>query len=256
LVNEFVRKEFIQHSLKYAIRFMAATESTTSSKISGNTKSSPVASTLSSLSASKSWNLSTITRGDSSAIVELSALSQLPPKISQPLLCIASITSLEHAISLIEAENNKLLVAYHFGTPQAGKYLAQFVPSDVSFINHVPFSLLLGPAAPASHPIICISRYSVEMFSRLKPAYITPPAAQAALSNALSDENGRKASAELLGAATMEIKEKKRQESIAIGYFEQGIFIGLGVYGIPILTCLGATVFFGLRAGLRRWVFA
>jgi aldehyde dehydrogenase (NAD+) len=232
---------------------MAANESSPSSKTSSNTKSSPITSTLSSLSSSKSWNLSTITRGDSSAIVELSALSVLPPKIQQSLLCIASITSLEHAISLVEAEDNKLLAAYYFGTPQAGKYLAQFIPADASFVNHVPTPLLLGPSAPAFHPMVQGSRYTVDMLTRPAPAFIVPLEAQAVLSKTLGDES--KAAAELLGAATQEIQEKKRKESIAIGYFEQGIFIGLGVYGLPILTCVWATLFFGVRAGLRRWVF-
>ena len=72
---------------------------------------------------------------------------------------------------------------------------------------------------------------------------------------ALMGKDTTKAAAELLMEATQEIKENKRAESIAIGYFEQGIFIGLGVYGVPLLTCIGATLFFGIRAGLRRWAF-
>lgn len=75
------------------------------------------------------------------------------------------------------------------------------------------------------------------------------------MSKVLSGKESKKAATELLSKASQEIKEKKRAESIAIGYFEQGIFVGLGVYGIPILTCIGATLFFGVRAGLRRWAF-
>jgi len=259
-VNEFVRRDFLEHVLKHAIRFMAASGEGTSSKspISSShssEKSSPITSTLNYLTTSKSWSLTTITRGDAGAILELTSLSSLPPKLTKPLFCISTITSLEHAISLVEKEDEKLLTAYHFGTPAAGKYLAQFIPSDASFINHIPYRVLLGPAAPPFRAIDISSRYSVNHFSRAVPAFITPPSSQMSLTKVFNSTDQRKAVAELLGSATQEIKEPKRKESIAIGYFEQGILIGLGVYGIPILTCIGATVFFGVRAGLRRWVF-
>jgi aldehyde dehydrogenase (NAD+) len=261
LVNEFVRKEFLECVLKNAIRFMAvsgdiANGSTPSKHTSpSSNKTSPINSALNSLTENKSWNFNTITRGDTGAIIELTHPTALPPKLSQPLFCIASITSLEHAISLVEADTEPPLAGYHFSTPQAGKYLAQFIPASASFINHIPYTIILGPAAPDFHPLTVSARYSTSQFSRAAPAFITPPSSQPYLSKALISKDQRKAAAELLSTATQEIKEKKRKESIAIGYFEQGIFIGLGVYGIPLLTCVGATLFFGVRAGLRRWVF-
>jgi hypothetical protein len=221
-------------------------------------KSSRVAETLQRLTDSKSWKLNVITQGDNGAIVELSNLSSLPAKSQQPVFNVSAITSLEHAISLVEEDldpQESLLAAYHFGTPSTGKYLSQFVNANASFTNNIPFRLLLGPAAPSCQPINVEKRYITQNFTRFSPAYIVAPASQAAMSKVLSGKDSKKAATELLGRATQEIKEKKRAESIAIGYFEQGIFIGLGVYGIPILTCIGATLFFGVRAGLRRWAF-
>jgi hypothetical protein len=261
LVNEFIKKEFLEHVLRHALRFLAGSTGISNGTTNAREqkKSSRVAETLQRLTDSKSWKLNTITQGDNGAVVELSNLASLPPKSQQPVFSISAITSLEHAISLIEEDldaQQSLLAAYHFGTPSTGKYLSQFVNADASFTNTIPFRLLLGPAAPSCQPVDVEKRYPSQHFTRISPAYTTPPASQATMSKVLSaGKDARKAAMELLGKATQEIKEKKRAESIAIGYFEQGIFIGLGVYGIPLLTCIAATLFFGVRAGLRRWAF-
>lgn len=259
-VNEFIKKQFSEHVLKHSIRFFTnsngiANGSSTAREFK---KTSRVAEALHALSDSKTWKLHIITQGDNGAIVELSNLSALPPKSKQPVFNISPITSLEHAISLIDEDLDMpytLLAAYHFGTPSTGKYLSQFVNADASFVNHIPFRLLVGPSAPSFHPIDVEKRYIAEHFTRVSPAYILPPVSQAAMSKLDASKDSRRAAAELLAKATEEIKEKKRAEWIAIGYFEQGIFIGLGLYGIPLVACIGASVFFGVRAGLRRWAF-
>lgn len=262
LVNEFAKKEFVEHVLKHSIRFLANSGDIAngSSKVQDQKKTSSTASTLKSLKDSKSWRFNTITQGDAGAIVELSDLSTLPPKSNQPVFTLSAITSLEHAISLIDEEldtQEALLAAYHFGTPSTGKYLSQFINADVSFINHIPFRLLLGPPAPAHHPIDLEKRYNTLQFTRPSPAYITPPSLTPGLplATAVAGKESRKAAAELLAQATQEITEKKRAEWIAIGYFEQGILIGLSLVGIPLLTGVGVSLFYAVRAGLRRWAF-
>jgi aldehyde dehydrogenase (NAD+) len=260
LVNEFIKTEFLEHVLKYSIRFLAGSSGLSKGSTTSREQNKPprVAESFQTLSDSKSWKLKVITQGENGAIVELANLSSLPSKTYQPIFCVSSITSLEHAISLVDEDlytQDTLQAAYHFGTPSTGKYLSQFIHADVSFVNHIPFRLLLGPAAPSFQPIDIGKRYTAAHFTRILPAYITPPASQVALSMALMGKDTRKAAAELLMEATQEIRENKRADSIAIGYFEQGIFIGLGVYGVPLLTCIGATLFFGIRAGLRKWGF-
>jgi aldehyde dehydrogenase (NAD+) len=261
LVNEFVKREFLEQTLKYAIPFLTGSEGIDSNEKSrpqtrSSQKSSRVAEMLKKAEDSKAWKLNIITQGSNGAVVELGSLSALPPKASQPLFAVAAVTSLEHAISLIDEDSQDesgLLAAYHFGTPSAGKYLSQFIKADVSLVNHVDYRLLVGPAAPSSYTIDLDNRYSTEQFTRAVPAYVTT--VQTSVSKIFVGKESRKAAAALLANATQEIKEKKRAEWIAIGFFEQGILIGLGLYGIPILTCVGASLFFGVRAGLQRWVF-
>ena len=259
-VNEFVKEDFLEHVLKHSIRFLTGSNGALndSSITRGPKKSSPIAESFQVLSDSKKWRLNIVTQGDNGAILELSNPCALPPKSSQPMFCISSMTSLEHAISIIDEDSepqDTLLAAYHFGTSQAGKYLSQFINADASFVNHVPFRLLLGPAAPSFHPIDVEMRYTTRQFTRSSLAFIIAPSAQTDISDVLTSNGARKAAAQLLSKATQEIREKKRPECIAIGNFEQGILVGLGVYGIPLATCVGASLFFGVRAGLRRWVF-
>jgi aldehyde dehydrogenase (NAD+) len=261
LVNEFVKKEFLEHALKQSIRYLSGSDEITangspnSPRQTAQKPASGIADAFKTLQDSRSWRLSVVTKGDNGAVVEMSNLSTLPPKVTQPLFCISAITSLEHAISLVDDDSQTLLAAYHFGVPSSGKYLSQFINADVSFVNHVPYRILLGPAAPSFRHIDIEKRYNTQNFTRASPAYIVPSPAQVSMQKVVVGKDAKKVAADQLARASQEIKEKSRAESIAIGYFEQGIFIGLGVYGIPLLTCIGASVFFGVRAGLRRWVF-
>ncbi|KAH8726891.1 Aldehyde/histidinol dehydrogenase [Phaeosphaeriaceae sp. PMI808] len=264
LVNEFIKKDFLELVLRNSIQYLSgsgdviANGSPKSPTLAAQKNTSRVAETFKTIKDSKAWKINVITQGDNGAIVELTNLSELSSKITQPLFCISSITSLEHAINLVDEDlepGNTLLAAYHYGTPSAGKYLAQFINADASFVNHVPYSLILGPAGPSFQPINIEQRYTTQYFTRASPAYITVPSSQYVLAKVIAGKDSRKAAVDLLAKASQEIKETKRATSIAIGYFEQGIFIGLGVYGIPLLTCIGASLFFGVRTGLRRWVY-
>ncbi|KAF1354464.1 ALDH-like protein [Lizonia empirigonia] len=240
-VNEYVKKEFLECVLKYAIPYLASSEevlsngSPRSPTLGAQKKGSRTVESLKFLESSNSWRPNVVTQGSNGAIVDLSNLSSLPLKASQPIFAVSAITSLEHAISLIDEDaesSTGLLAGCYFGTPSAGKYLSQFIKADVSLVNHIPYPLLLGPAAPAHH--------NVDIDALHKSAV-------------LGGKGSRQASTNLLANAAQEIKEKKRAEWIAIGYFEQGILIGLGLYGVPLLACVGTGLVFGVRAGLRRF---
>lgn len=262
-VNEYVKKEFLEQVLKFTIPHLASSDEVVpngspKSSTLGGQKGFRTSEALKSLESSKSWRSNVVTQGSNGAIVDLSDVSAVPAKAGQPILAVSAITSLEHAISLIDEDADSasgLLAGYYFGTPSAGKYLSQFIRADVSLVNHIPYRLLLGPAAPAFHTVDIDARYTKAQFTDASPAFAVPANSHAALVKVLSGKESRKAAAEALTKATQEIKEKKRAEWIAIGYFEQGIIIGLGLYGVPLLTCIGAGLYFGARAGLKRFSF-
>lgn len=258
LINEFAKRDFLEQVLRHAIRFLASTSSTLDRK-PGQSKgaSSPTGPNslldMRTIGANKHWQHSIITQGDKGAVIELIGASPghapLPPKYEAPIFFVSSISSLDHAIDLItNGANDRLLAAYHFAAPPHAKYLSQFISADVSFANHIPSSLLLGPAAPSHVRIDLEKRYIKDHFVKVAPVSITPAQSRVPL----IDRSSRAASKSLEEAA-QEIKTPRRAEWIALGFFEQGILIGLTVYGVPLLTCVGATVFFGVRAGLSKW---
>ena len=74
---------------------------------------------------------------------EYRSTSLLKTKISEPVLLVHSVKSLDDAIDFINnGDSNELLAAYHFGENAQCKYLSQFVASQVSYINHIPAELL------------------------------------------------------------------------------------------------------------------
>jgi aldehyde dehydrogenase (NAD+) len=199
-----------------------------------------------------------ITKGDTGAVIELvdktNKITALPPKISEAIFAVLAITSPDHAIDLIASatQSSRILASYVFAAPEHAKYLTQYISADASFVNHVPARLLLGPAAPQHVSLDVNQRYTVEHFTRAAPVFVSKPAGNDTAKNAL-DGNSKVISV-LMKEAVAEIKEKKRPDWIAHGFFEQGIFIGLGVYGIPLVICIGAGLFYAVRFGVRRFM--
>jgi aldehyde dehydrogenase (NAD+) len=240
LVNEFVKKEFTELVLQQSIRFLTTSSASIHEK--KNTKRLEEA-------TDKNWKMKVITQGASGSVVELIGQSDirnpLPAKQTSPVFAITAFTSLDHAIDLVSASAARpVLAAYHFAAPAHASYLSQFIAAETTFVNHVPNQISLGPAAPAFQPFELKKRYTIEHFSRVLPAFVST-------SNDRLGFEGEKGVTKLLKNASQEIQEKKRPEWIAHGFFEQGIFIGLGVYGIPLLTCLGTGLFYGVRTGVR-----
>lgn len=187
---------------------------------------------------------------------------------TSPVLAVVSITSLEHAISIIDSlrapdvepereqgaeytsqpQPPPLVAAYYFGTPDVGRYLSTSITASVSFVNHIPPPLLLGPLAPVGKVVDVQMRYTTTHLSTPAPVFINPGPS----SSTLLQVSGAEADA-LLADAERELREEKRPEGIGRGFFEQGIVIGLGVYGVPLLAVVGGAVVWGVRSGWRRW---
>ncbi|CAI6306225.1 unnamed protein product [Periconia digitata] len=257
LVNEFVEREFLNLVTEHSKQYLFATvfsEEYDDQIQSDYTYAGPhMVDTMVAIEKDKIWNMSGCAHGWNGHIGILSTssktLAPLPPKISAPIFASFPITSLDHAVDLAALDSDdQLLAAYHFAAPAHTKYLSQFIKARISFANYVPTSLLVGPAAPVGHSVDQTTRYTKDQFIRHSPVFVAGSKSHSGLDSTASKEVDK-----LLADAAMEIKAKKRAEWKSLGFFEQGILIGLGVYGVPILTCLGASVYFGVRAGMRRW---
>ncbi|KAF1971862.1 ALDH-like protein [Bimuria novae-zelandiae CBS 107.79] len=256
-VNEFVKTAFVEKVVGHALRYLA---STTSAVVNGTPEPSQTnhfrnkitSTSLTSLESNKDWDTRIITQGYAGAIIELTNKHTthvpLPPRSNAPVLAISAISSLDHAIDLVANDpGDRLSAAYHFAAAAHANYLSLFIHAQATFINHIPAGLLLGPAAPLFHVINVEKRYVKEHFVRAAPVIVNSGATKGLVHLSSRD------AMQLLDDANKEIKEARRAEWIAIGFFEQGILLGLGMYGLPLLSFLGASIFFGVRAGLRRW---
>ncbi|KAF2648386.1 ALDH-like protein [Lophiostoma macrostomum CBS 122681] len=142
-----------------------------------------------------------------------------------------------------------LLASYIFAAPKSAKYLSQFVPSQASFVNHVPHELLVGPATPRHTPVDRSLRYPINLFSISHAEYAT-----ATMSDAVHEIIRNTDShylVKLFKEVAVPLKpQTPRSGGGQIGFFEQGIYIGLGMFGVPTILAIGALGFFGVRFAL------
>nr|OQO17170.1 hypothetical protein B0A51_15374 [Rachicladosporium sp. CCFEE 5018] len=254
IVNEFVKKPFFEAAARHINAYSDAGPSrrATASKQTEACPSSKV-----------------VASGDAGLVVDISSRSSplLQSKISEPALLIIATTSLEDAIDYLTSSLSKsqssvsettYLASYIFANPPTAKYLSQFIPSSASFINHIPSDLLIGPAAPyfPQQPLDVTRRYTPEMFSVCSPEIVqtSPPAAKAAFA-LFGESSGQVQGKEALSAkqlAELAVRPLKPTgqplQHAKIGFFEQGILIGLGTAATPILLTLGTGLYFGVRA--------
>jgi hypothetical protein len=139
-----------------------------------------------------------------------------------------------------------LLAAYVFGATDTCKYVAQFIASRSAFVNHIPLDLLVGPAAPLGIPTSPAMRYPVTAFSTPRPAYSNMSTVALELESVLSEKNSQ-----VLARKKPQLLKKlqfpsDRPIKHMIGFFEQGILVGLGTVAAPILLALGTAGYLGI----------
>ncbi|KAI0471638.1 Aldehyde/histidinol dehydrogenase [Xylariaceae sp. FL0804] len=187
-------------------------------------------------------------------------------KISGRYLPITTCSGLVDAVFNQQSEL-PLLAGYFFGDAAATKYMAQHLPCHVACVNRVPAQLLVGPAAPTAHDPAFEYRYSAAMFSALRPQYVEPPPASAAFARAAhlllieggGEEKkgagavGNKTTTAARALATAPLRPTGQPSNWGIGFFEQGILLGLGVALSVILPVAGYTTWL---VGRKGWQLA
>jgi hypothetical protein len=219
LVNEFVKQDFLQAVVDESRKLSSA------ARIYGDAKGKPssasrVSSSLETLKKADS-SLQTIIQESNAVVLELPTrrAELLQVKTEAPILAVHAIKSLDDAIDFISTgDSAPALAAYHFGNPQVGKYLAQFVDARVSFVNHIPRELLVGPAHPASHTVEPSTRYTVDMFTLPRPAFIQPTTTSTELAGIMAAANASTAQ-KFLEQALSPLKAMKRKPGGGVGMF-------------------------------------
>lgn len=184
LVNEFVKQDFLDAVVDESRKLGSSTSPTAEA----NVKSSVAGEKIQALKKIDSA-LHIIVQEAKTTVVELTTRrsEMLETKIEAPVLTVHAVKSLDDAIDFTGSANSgPALAAYHFGNAQVGKYLAQFVDARVSLVNHIPRAILVGPAHPAGHFSDPVVRYTADMFSFARPAFIQAATISSHLAAALS----------------------------------------------------------------------
>lgn len=214
LVNEFVKQAFLQAVADECREGSTGTRSR-EGKASGANKLDEQLQALKKVDP----RLQIVVQEAKAAIAELSAreAQALSTKDEASIMKVIPIRSLDDAIDLIgNTSTGAALAAYHFGTPAVGKYLAQFIDARASFINHVPRSLLVGPAYPATHALELSARYTPDMFSWARPGFANVQPSSASLAAQL-EASDSVAVQKVLKQALAPLKAMKRKPGGGVG---------------------------------------
>ncbi|KAH0345426.1 aldehyde dehydrogenase PutA, partial [Aureobasidium melanogenum] len=166
--------------------------------------------------------------------------------------CGASIIFQSHlgTIVLVTNSDRTLLACYHFGALEAAKYTTQYIDSHLSFVNHIPIELLVGPVAPLDFHASATHRYRPEMFSVPKADYASETQSSRRLAEAVRSED--RAWAEFYQEQTTTVLGPTGQKAgKVVGFFDQGFITGIVVFWVPVIVSVALGSAYGLRAGIR-----
>ncbi|KAF7891123.1 uncharacterized protein EAF02_001448 [Botrytis sinoallii] len=240
IVNEFVKSDFIEACTRHASKFFSSNSSTQSRQNDGISATKKHSGKLK--TKSKSQLLDPITLFLASTITEM--------KISGCNLLIMGTTSLLDAI-MTQKSKSPLLALYIFSDLSTAKFLAQHFNASTSYVNHIPLHLLVGPAAPSTPlPIPAFHKYSVEIFSSSCPQYTALPPEDFLLLNKVlaGGSEGHELLKKTRESAVKALPETGQAPGHAIGFFEQGILLGGGLFLSVVVPTLGYVSWVGGRS--------
>ncbi|KAK3359951.1 Aldehyde/histidinol dehydrogenase [Lasiosphaeria hispida] len=169
LVNEFVKKPFLEACSRYATAAFASDSEGRWAR--GRADNEEEIQRL----VNEGEEKKEVTSFGSRGFKLIDVLDKNTPLIKQKItgcyLPIATTYSLVDAAFTQEFEN-PLLAGYFFANSTSAKYLSQHLPCHISCINHIPAQLLVGPAAPIAHDPDFLYRYNRDMFSVSRPQFV------------------------------------------------------------------------------------
>ncbi|KAJ5595734.1 hypothetical protein N7450_002192 [Penicillium hetheringtonii] len=232
LVNEFAMKPFIEAVIQHSSRYLAGEN--------GEARQQQISSRRSALldSIHKERSARVLVSGSNWGVVEVQNRKSplLKKKIEEKLLVVHPVTSLDDAIDM--NFNETFTATYAFAEPASAKYLTQFIDADISWVNHVPSHMLVGPALPRNTLYSHDTRYSREVFQIPRPQLINAPAKAYATQKILANENTLKSDA-LWREAISPLSSMKQRAGFKIGFFEQGILTGVSLTLMSLIGVVG-----------------
>ncbi|CAG8946442.1 unnamed protein product [Penicillium salamii] len=232
LVHEFAMKPFVEAVITHASKYLAG-ENGEGRSLS---RKSVLLETI-----QKDRTSRVLVSGSNWGVVEVQdrKSSLLRKKIDEKVLLVHSVTSLDDAI---DTNTETLAATYAFAAPSSAKYLTQFIDAHISWVNHVPSHMLVGPAIPKDTPL-SQTRYTKSQFEVPRPQILKP------VPNSTDIVLGNTAKADKLWReAIAPLPSTKQRPGFKIGFFEQGIITGG-------LITLGSLIATASTLGYYTWTF-
>ncbi|PLB46156.1 ALDH-like protein [Aspergillus steynii IBT 23096] len=236
LVNEFVMKEFIEAVIQQSGRYLAPETA------ARNPRGRPAGASVLDL-AFKEKGARVVVSGSGWGVVDvLDRESALLQKMNEKVLLVHSVTSLDDAIDFGNSMT-PLAATYAFAAPSSAKYLTQFIDAHISWINHVPTDMLIGPQIPTNTPFPSQTRYSTDLLQLPRPQIAQETRKAAIVRAALSSSPE---SATVWNAALAPLPGTGQRAGRKIGFFEQGIITGGVITLFSVVVSLGTLGYYAL----------
>ncbi|GFF89033.1 aldehyde dehydrogenase family 3 member B1 [Aspergillus udagawae] len=249
LVNEFAMKRFVEAAIQQASRYLAGPNGETRQGASNPRRFGPSASLLD--AAHKDAGARVLVSGSGWGVVEVHDRNSplLTKKVQEKVLILHPVTSLDDAIDVSNSRGT-LAATYAFGSPSAAKYITQFIDASISWINHVPFDMLIGPAYPINTGPSTATRYTPALFQVPRPQFVAETN-NSALVKCILDPSGATKSGNAWREALTALPSTGQRPGWRIGFFEQGIITG-GVITLATLVAAVSTVGWYTFSYVRR----
>ncbi|KAL1305027.1 hypothetical protein AAFC00_003926 [Neodothiora populina] len=257
LVNEFIKEDFLQTLVKkYSHLDQDPMPGYQKSEKSGS-KDTKLEKSIADLQ--RNGNVKLVNQAARGAILDIKnrGSQTFLKKIRAPCMVVHGFKSLDDAIDVLNSDGQENLAAYHWGSAGQCRYLSQFISARVTFVNHIPADLLVGPAFPDNAMIDASVRFPTSLFSKPTPAFVTQSTRATVVADALmapSTSERRLLLERLRDEAMKELPDYKRKQKsrAAFGFFEQAMLINLGLVLLSTVTVVSGGVYGFKHGWLRR----
>ncbi|KAL4957216.1 aldehyde dehydrogenase PutA [Aspergillus filifer] len=261
LVHEFALKGLVEAIILHSSKYLSGPEGAEREKavaVSNNPRRTAAGQSVFD-AANKDPSARVLVSGSQWGVVEVHdrASVLLRRKIGERVLILHPVTSLDDAIEFC-TDFGTLAATYAFASPPSAKYLTQFIDAHVSYTNHVPFEMLIGPALPVSSASPTTNtitprstRYTHSTFQVPRPQFISESPSGTLVRKILSSKPNSKEILEVWDKLAKPLPPMKQKNGPRIGFFEQGIITG-GVITLTSLIGAVATVGYYAVVFLRR----
>ncbi|KAJ5912896.1 aldehyde dehydrogenase PutA [Penicillium tannophilum] len=168
-------------------------------------------------------------------------------KVKEKVLLVHPITSLDDAIDTVQRSP---AASYIFANPDSAKYLAQFIDAHLSWVNHIPMDMLIGPVIPYSSALGESTRYSIDIFEVPRSQIVIEGMASSRIKTFLG-ATGTQAAAKMWQTSIAPLKPTGQRPGKAVGHFEQGLISGAIVALISGLAITSTVGYYAVTYGSK-----